>query len=268
MKRSFTLTVVFLALIALAGVAKIALAGPEPLSGGKEMKEVAPAPPPCDWTGFYIGYHSGYSTGELTWKDVDFGDNELLIRHNTDTPFYGGQLGYNRQFGSWLVLGVEGEFSWTPHAGGHKNTSTISGEEEETTNFDTSSNWIGTIGGRLGVAFMNNRLLPYVKGGAAFEQWDYHSSAVQVSGSGVRVFENSFRTDETRVAPMIAVGLEYAFSCHWSAKAEYKHLFLGTETITGQAHDPVGGNPNATEPESFDVKMEQDSILAGLNFKF
>jgi opacity protein-like surface antigen len=62
---------------------------------------------------------------------------------------------------------------------------------------------------------------------------------------------------------MIAVGLEYAFSCHWSAKAEYKHLFLGTETITGLAHDPPG-----TEPESFDVKMDQDSVLAGLNFKF
>ncbi|HEV3242897.1 MAG TPA: outer membrane beta-barrel protein [Chthoniobacterales bacterium] len=263
MKRFFALTVVFLALISLAGVAKIALAGPEPLSSGKEMKEVAPAPPPCDWTGFYIGIHTGYSWGQLTWKDVDFGDNEILIQHNTDSPFYGGQLGYNRQFGSWLVLGIEGEFAWTPDAGGHKNTSSLSGEEEETKNYDTRSNWIGTIGGRLGVPFMNNRLLPYVKGGAAFEQWDYHSHASLINSSGTRTFENDFKTDETRVAPMIAVGLEYAFSCHWSVKAEYKHLFLGTDTITGLAQDPPG-----FDNESFDVKMDQDSVLAGLNFKF
>ena len=66
---------------------------------------------------------------------------------------------------------------------------------------------------------------------------------------------------------MLAFGLEYAINCHWSLKAEYKHLFLGTDTITGAAIDP-DASPNGREPESFDVEMNQDSAQLGLNFKF
>lgn len=264
MKRFFTLTVVFLALISLGSVAKITFAGPEPLPSGKEMKEVAPAPPPpCTWTGFYVGFHSGYTFGDLTWKDVDFGDNETLIHHDTDSYLAGGQIGYNLQICSWLVLGAEGEFSWFDGSG-HRSTSNLSGEEEETTIYDTESNFIGTIGGRVGIPLWHNRLLPYVKGGVAFEQWDYHSRAHQTGiDSGVTQFENDFRTEETRIAPLVGFGLEYALSCHWSIKAEYKHLFTGTETITGRAQDPPG-----LDNESFDVEMNQDSVVAGLNFKF
>ncbi len=48
------------------------VAGPEPLSSGKEMKQVAPAPvAECNWTGFYIGLHAG---GE-------FGHSETLDKH-------------------------------------------------------------------------------------------------------------------------------------------------------------------------------------------
>jgi outer membrane immunogenic protein len=261
MKRFIALTFVFAAAIALTALTQIAFAGPERLES-KDMA-AAPAPPPCNWTGFYFGIHTGYSEGQLTWKDVDDGDNEVLIQHNTNSLFDGGQVGYNHQFGSWLVLGLEGDLSWTPDAGGHTNRSTLSGEEEETKNFDTSSTWVGTIGLRVGVSLFNNRLLPYVKGGVAFEQWDYHSASSLINSTGGTTFENDFRTDETRVAPMIGFGLEYALSCHWSVKAEYKHLFLGTETITGIAQDPPG-----TDNESYDVEMKQDSVLAGLNYKF
>src|SRR5207302_11238852 len=103
------------------------------------------------------------------------------------------------------------------------------------------------------------------KGGAAFEQWEYRSRAHQTAiNRGVTQLENDFRQDETRVAPLVGFGLEYALTCHWSIKAEYKHLFLNTDTtITGRAKDPPG-----LDNESFDVNMNQDSVVAGLNFKF
>jgi len=43
-------------------LALTAVAGPEPMPSGKEMKQVAPAPPECDytWTGFYFGGNAGY----------------------------------------------------------------------------------------------------------------------------------------------------------------------------------------------------------------
>ncbi len=261
MKRYIALTIVVL--ISLASVTKITLAGPEPLPSGKEMREVAPAPPACDWSGFYIGIQGGWTGGTLDWKDVDFGDSEILIHDNTDSFMGGGTVGYNHQFGSWLVLGAEGDFSWWD-GGGRRRTSRLSGEEEETTTWRTDSNWIGTIGLRAGVTSMNNHLLAYVKAGAAFEHWNYHELSTQTAlNSGTTVLENRFDTDETRVAPMIAFGLEYAINCHWSVKAEYKHLFLGRDTITGRAIDPPG-----TEPESFDVEMYQYSVQAGLNYKF
>src|SRR2546425_5705103 len=63
MKQLIRLTILFCACAALA---LTVVAGPEPLSSGKEMKQVAPAPPECDytWTGFYIGGNGGYGWGD------------------------------------------------------------------------------------------------------------------------------------------------------------------------------------------------------------
>ena len=163
MKKFFALTVVFFALV---GLMKIASAGPERLEAKEMVQPVVERN--CNWTGFYIGIHGGWTDGQLTWKDTDFADSEILIHDNTDSPFVGGQLGYNHQFGSWLVLGAEGDFSWWD-GGGRRSTSNLSGEEEETNTWATDSNWIGTFGLRAGVTSWNNRLLAYVKGGAAIE---------------------------------------------------------------------------------------------------
>src|SRR5436853_1020524 len=56
-----------------------ALAGPEALPSGKEMKQVAPAPEGCDyvWTGFYVGARAGYG-----WND-----NELSARGEPEGLF-------------------------------------------------------------------------------------------------------------------------------------------------------------------------------------
>src|SRR2546423_9484241 len=59
-------------LCACAALALTVVAGPTPLPSGKEMKEVAPAPPPeCNWTGFYIGLNVGGNWGHGENTDVD-----------------------------------------------------------------------------------------------------------------------------------------------------------------------------------------------------
>src|SRR2546429_7596236 len=62
MKQLIRLTILFCTCAALA---LTVVAGPEPLPSGKEMKQVAPVPPECDytWTGFYFGGNGGLGRG-------------------------------------------------------------------------------------------------------------------------------------------------------------------------------------------------------------
>lgn len=63
MKQLIRLTL----LCTCAGLALTAYAGP----GGKEMKQVAPPPPECNWTGFYLGLHVGGQWGHSEDRDLD-----------------------------------------------------------------------------------------------------------------------------------------------------------------------------------------------------
>ena len=107
MKQLICLTILFCACAALA---LTAVAGPEALPSGKEMKQVAPAPlPECNWTGFYIGLNVGGQFGHSENKDLDdyWFDNKPW-GYDESGVVAGGQVGYNFQW-NWLVLGIEAE---------------------------------------------------------------------------------------------------------------------------------------------------------------
>src|SRR6476620_3497642 len=93
-----------------AALAVTAVGGPEPLSSGKEMKQVAPAPAPeCNWTGFYIGLNVGGQFGHSETDDLDaywYDGGEW--GYDESGVVAGGQVGYNCQW-NWLVLGVEAD---------------------------------------------------------------------------------------------------------------------------------------------------------------
>ncbi len=248
MKRLIALPIVVFASVALI---RIVFAGPEPLSG-KEMKQVAPAPlPECNWTGFYFGALAGYARGDLVWKDVDFGDNETLTNHDQTGALYGGELGFNYQW-NWLVLGIEGTFAYSDLQAHSAKDLT-----DEPNVYDTRSDWQGTISGRVGLAW--NKFLFYAKGGGAFNQQRY----AWRHGDNESESVDTFKTDETRIGALVGGGLEYQINCRWSAKLEYDHYFLGTDTISGTRIDD--GFP---EEESFQAKLNQDTVWVGVNYKF
>src|SRR5437868_7038035 len=122
-----SLTRLFVGFCACNALALIAFAGPEALPGGKEMIAPAPPPPGCTWNGFYLGINGGYTWSDSDWvhtesRDV-FGNPALgagpefgigaaelatfSLSASNDGFIGGGQIGYNQQFGRWLVLGVE-----------------------------------------------------------------------------------------------------------------------------------------------------------------
>src|SRR5260370_40692064 len=87
MKKFYTLTVTVFASI---GLAQVVFAGPEPT--GKEMKQVAPAPPPpCpSWTGFYVGGFGAFGeAGVDTHLDPpaeweEFPEADLHLQHRCE----------------------------------------------------------------------------------------------------------------------------------------------------------------------------------------
>src|SRR5205809_5006724 len=98
MKQFVRLTILFCACAALA---LTAVAGPEPLPSGKEMKQVAPAPlPECNWSGFYIGLNVGGNWGHS--EDLDIDGYQAPAPHewgyDISGVVAGGQIGYHFQW--------------------------------------------------------------------------------------------------------------------------------------------------------------------------
>ena len=70
---------------------------------------VAYVQPIYNWSGFYVGGHIGGGFADSSWSDPFTGANNAF---NKLGFLGGGQVGANIQFNA-LVLGVEGDFSWT-----------------------------------------------------------------------------------------------------------------------------------------------------------
>ena len=162
---------------------------------------------PFSWTGFYVGGLATYVSTDS--KHCDAGTCAIPGVVYPDFGVTGGlggiAVGYNVQTGKW-VAGVELDWSWGDADGSSPGTASFGCAGDCTTSIRS----IGTFRFRLGYAL--DRFLPYVTAGVAVTE--YHASI------GTPVLEDS-RSKATFTA---GLGLEYALTRHWSAKAEY--LFI------------------------------------------
>jgi outer membrane immunogenic protein len=104
--------------------AGVVLSGPSALAADLAPMPVEPAAPlilPFDWSGFYVGVNAGYGLGG---GDASIYTNGLPAPVNlpagipgdignlsTDGFLGGAQVGYNVQFGTWVV-GIEGDIDY------------------------------------------------------------------------------------------------------------------------------------------------------------
>jgi outer membrane immunogenic protein len=240
MRRFIALTVVFFTSI---GFAQIASAGPERM----EAKEMAPAPPPCDWSGFYIGVNAGVAGLNTTINDLDdwFSPNASTLEDTNVAG--GGQLGYNWQNGAF-VFGVEADADYL----NTEDTQTLeafsgsSGHLMHKAKVDVQ----GSVRARAGIAV--DRALIYATAGVAVS----HGRDKFVAEE-----ENlSAHQDDWQAGFVAGVGTEYMFNCHWSARMEA--LYFHYPTSTG-SFTPVGG-----DHFRFDFQNEDYVVRFGLNYKF
>ena len=191
-----------------------------------------------DWTGFYLGAHAGYGTG-----DLGPGSNALPLQGTFFPPSVTGliggyQAGYNMQLPNNLVVGAEADISFTGN---------IDRPRLVPAPFNSSINTIGTIRGRIGYAF--GTLLPYVTGGVALA-----STRVDINDPDGNPIGQMARTHAGWVA---GAGVEVAMGGPWSGKVEYDYIDLAARNY---------GLADAGLP---DVRLDPriHTIKFGLNYR-
>jgi high affinity Mn2+ porin len=160
-----------------------------------------------DWTGFYVGGHFGYG-------DAGFGPGTnplplqgLLFPHSPTGLIGGYQLGYNRQLSNHVVLGVEADATFP---------SPLDGPAQGLTPFHTTLDHIGTVRGRIGYAF--GPWMPYVTAGFA---WGHTHININDDTGAILSEPGHYQTGWTA-----GLGVEFAVSGNWTAKAEYGYVDL------------------------------------------
>ena len=274
------LTCLTIALCASLALSLTALGGPEPLPSGKEMKQVAPAPPPeCDftWTGFYFGGNAGYGWGNA---DTDFDPlpDAVVFRDLEPTRLKpdpsgfigGGQLGFNWQAWKWLVLGIETDFQGTDIEGDDSRSPIINifglpvDTETEIVAHERIQ-WFGSTRGRLGIAPWC-RLLIYGTGGVAYGNVDYSANTNYGNGfhNGI-TYPVSF--SQTNTGWCAGGGLEYGIGRHWTVKVEYLHYDLGSEDAT-EPQLRFGVPTGSIFLVHYNFDTSGNIVRGGFNFKF
>jgi outer membrane immunogenic protein len=223
------------------------------------------------WTGLYFGVHAGGDRQSEDWffpstalntvsqAPVGAPFNVAAGGHSTSGTLVGGQIGYNHQFGNWVV-GAEGEFSWTNLGGSHADPTFPNTNNSRT-------DLLATMGARFGYA--TDHLLLFGKAGGAWEHSNYFTTAATTfivgdPGLPPSTIPAGSREDTAtlnRFGLMIGIGAEYALSPNWSVKAEYEYLDFGRQRIT------LSPAEAGLAPFNEDIRQQLHLFTAGINYK-
>jgi outer membrane immunogenic protein len=258
-------------LLAAASVAAFALTSAADAADLAVRFNAPPVPPPAfSWTGFYVGGNFGGGFGDKWWDNNNPLDNHFWFGFpgqsigttSMDGLLGGGQVGYNWQFASPIVVGVEGTFDGSDISG-HFNTG-IPGNLTMTN--ASKLNWLSTVVGRIGVTVDDHALI-YAGGGAA---WTDEKDSVVSFGPGLGGFPGqniSYSGSTTETGWTVLAGVEYAINPNWSARLQYNYIEFNNPSITMPA-----GNPGTTAVTGsmlgVSTPLRLNVVMAGLNYRF
>ena len=235
------------------------------------FKAPAPAPPPVfSWTGFYLGGNFGGGFGDKWWDNNSATNNafwwgfpgQSIGTTSMEGFLGGGQVGFNWQFASPIVAGIEWNFDGSD-INGHFNT----GIPGTLTMTNTSKlDWLSTLVGRIGVT-VDDHALFYAGGGAA---WTKENDSVASFGPGLNGFPGqniSYSGTATESGWTVLAGVEYAINNNWSARLQYNYVQFNNSSITMPS-----GNPGTTaftgSVLGVSTPLRLNVVTAGLNYRF
>lgn len=301
------------------------------LPSRKAPAYLPPPPPPPMWTGFYVGLNAGgtwansnsiqmaaFGVPQTTdfygfGTSVTGASNYALasaaaltgnLNASSSAGFIGGgQIGYNWQFYTSFVAGMEADIQGMTSSSGSRTAVTAVPLPVDgwwapgtvlTSAVSASSrlDYIGTVRGRLGW-LVTPTLLLYGTGGLAYggvsanlayAQWNNNGNfypdpftTLNTFGpaSGVANFSN------TQVGWTAGGGLEWMFWPNWSAKVEYLYYDLGSIRVSSAISAPYnvaeipgpGGFPAfsgiwATTLTTASMRFNGNIVRAGVNYHF
>lgn len=219
-----------------AGIAAAILASPIAASaadlnrGYKAPSYVAPV---AGWGGFYAGLNAGYGFGSQD-ATADTGPGTLAIfgylprtaSVSAKGIVAGGQLGYNYQFGSFL-LGAEADLDYSAIKGTGASTPTPVLFGSTQTTFDRKMDYFGTLRGRAGYVITNSLLL-YVTGGLAF---GHVKDTASINVAPFPAGTLNGETSKTKFGWTLGGGVEWAVWSNWTVKGEYLYYDLGSTDV-------------------------------------
>jgi outer membrane immunogenic protein len=235
------------------------------------------------WTGPYVGLSGGYDWAEapirLTPQGKWLSDSEAPIVSQSGSPTFrpggfigGGLVGYQQQIGA-IVVGAEGDFSWTSldaFAQTNRYTAPITGD---TYVFQSgvSADWLATLRGRVGLAVADG-VLPYVTGGLSLADFRYRNGYIFGLGPGLggHLVPQISEAEQSRTAVgwSAGAGLDYLLDQRWSFRAEYLHTDLGTGATFETAEFINGVATNNGYTSRHNATLTEDVLRFGIIYRF
>ena len=186
-----------------AGLGLLVLDGPA-LAADMPLK-APPIQSVFDWTGFYIGAHTGYSRGS---SNAVLSDPASTATSNFFGGVIGGvQAGYNVRLPSGMLLGVEADITFPNYLTSNSVVSSLATARSALTE---QWDYVATARGRVGYA--TGPWLAYATGGLVWAGDRFLNSPAV--GSDEKILNS-------RLGWAAGGGVEYAFAPHWSARLEY-----------------------------------------------
>jgi outer membrane immunogenic protein len=262
------LTVAAAVVLALAGAAQAA-----------DMPLKAPPPAPAySWSGWYVGINGGGAWSSSSSGTFSGSPDTAIFFANNEFPtslpvsgsgaFGGLQTGYNWQLTpSWLI-GVETDIQLGNYAGSAVAApAPTGGFVPFATQVSQQSTWFGTLRARLGW-LATQTLLVYGTGGLAYGQTETDTTTV-ASGFNLGTCPVSFTcatgtASSNRSGWAAGGGLEWMFAPHWTLRAEYLYLDLGTQSVTATTISTFTPPVTFTATSTF----HENIARAAINFGF
>jgi len=230
--------------------------------------EPPPAPPPAlssvNWTGFYLGAFGSYMHGHIepelslggTFNQIGPVKNALEPRgsddFDSDGGGLGGLIGFDYQLKKW-VLGLEcaGEYLWSRGSADTGAFVLAPGVPPLEIRSSLETRYLFTVAPRIGFAL--GRFLPYVTGGLAVGNVNWSQTLRSLVPPGGQLEGNA---NNANAGWMVGGGAQYALTDHWSARAQYQFVDLGSVGFDSR----VGNSPTFTGHLSASLEEHQASF--------